>query len=662
MADVVQYRLEKMIPELDDLEKRGLFSKSEIREIVKKRRDFEYRLKRPSTIKEDYLRYIEYEKQLEALRKLRKKEIVRRLKENNKKWSFSLCDKTSIGRIQYIYGKLVSKYKGDLNLWFQYAEYCREQESHHTRQVLGEALSFHPNVPGLWIYAAAWEFEHNLNVNAARALMLSGIRACPKSEILWIEYFRMELTFVNKLRARKIALGLDKISSLHEEEDEKTWREENSDLFMPLNGEKLDDEGTVENENNESETNADVIAIRELGFKMAYAIFNQAIDAIPSSLRFRQLFVEMLDSLEVEKATILEDEICRTMLNDFSSDECCWDWLARRHLTKLQRGKQIGKKKVVAGLNKTIQVYEDALKSVPSAKMYGYYAKFLQDLIDLDKSESVDGLHFIRKFVSNIEEIMTNLPKLYERASCSGCSNEDLAEQHVSFLLKVGDVDAARKLATKFCTGEFSKAVKLWVLRMSLEIKSVMMKSETMSKADLHYLFELFKKTLMGMPVSDARDLWHMAMEFFSSQRDYFDQILDMLGHVISVGSGGREGATLACTALDWVLQNRGVQCAREMYNRLLALPGPSLDFYKHCITFESQLVAVGCEEAAQNMCKLYDSALKLYGQNIELWLDYCAEELKAGRSNAASSVYWRARKTLNDSSAFIEAFQSLQT
>lgn len=85
MADVVQYRLEKMIPELDDLEKRGLFSKSEIREIVKKRRDFEYRLKRPSTIKEDYLRYIEYEKQLEALRKLRKKEIVRRLKENNKK-------------------------------------------------------------------------------------------------------------------------------------------------------------------------------------------------------------------------------------------------------------------------------------------------------------------------------------------------------------------------------------------------------------------------------------------------------------------------------------------------------------------------------------------------------------------------------------------------
>lgn len=661
MADVVQYRLERMIPELDDLEKRGLFSKQEIREIVKRRRDFEYCMKRPNPNKEDYLRYIEYEKQLEALRKLRKKEIVRRLKENNKRWQFSLCDKASIGRILYIYGKLLSKHKGDLNLWFQYAEYCREQESRQTREVLSKALSFHPNVPGLWIYAAAWEFEHNLNANAARALMLSGIRACPKSEILWLEYFRMELTFVNKLRARKIALGLDKVSSLHEEEDKKTWKEENSDLFMPLNGEKLDDGGTVENENDKSETNADVIAIRELGFKMAYVIYNKAVDAIPSSLRFRQLFVEMLDSIEVEKTTILEDEICRSMLKEFSSDESCWDWLAKRHLTKFQRGKHISEEKLVAGVNKTIQVYEDALKTVQSAKMYGYYAKFLQDLIDLDKSESMDGLHFIRKFVSNVEEIITNLLKLYERAACSGCLNEDLAEQHVSFLLKVGGVDAARKLAAKFCMGEFSKAVKLWVLRMSLEIKSVMMKSQTMSKADLHYLFKHFKQTLMGMPVSDSHDLWHMAMEFFSSQRDYFDQILDMLGNVISVGGGGRGGATLACTALDWVLQNQGIQCAREMYNRLLALPGPSLDFYKHCITFESQLAAVGCEEATQNMCKLYDSALKIYDQNKELWLDYCAEELKAGRSDAASSVYWRARKTLKDSSSFIEAFQSPQ-
>ncbi|CAH2056590.1 unnamed protein product [Thlaspi arvense] len=68
MADVVQYRLERMVNELEDLERRGLFSRQEIAEVVRQRRKFEYRLKRPSPLKQDFLAYIEYEKQLDALR------------------------------------------------------------------------------------------------------------------------------------------------------------------------------------------------------------------------------------------------------------------------------------------------------------------------------------------------------------------------------------------------------------------------------------------------------------------------------------------------------------------------------------------------------------------------------------------------------------------
>ncbi|KAH9328245.1 hypothetical protein KI387_000353, partial [Taxus chinensis] len=551
MADIVQYKLEHMIPELDDLEKRGLFIKAEIKEIVKKRRDFEYLLKRPCPLKEDYIRYIEYEKQLEALRNLRKKEMVRGLKENNKKWHFSLCDKASSRRILDIYRRLLTRNKGEFEALVR---------------VLGKALNYHPNVPGLWIYAAAWEFEHNLNVNAARALMLSGIRACPKSEILWLEYFRMELIFVNKLRARKIALGLDTVSSLRDDEDKEAWKKENNDLFMSLNEEKLDDGEILETETSKSEMNADVLAIRELGFKMAYTIFNKAVDTIPSSVRFRQQFVEMLDSLDVQRANALEDEMCRSMQRDFANDESCWDWLARQHISRCQQTKQINKDEVVAALNKTIQVYEDALNTITSSCMFGYYTKFLQNLIDYDKSEIAEGLALFRRFVSNVEEIAMNILKLYERAECIGCVNEDLAEQHISFLLKVGDVDAARQLAAKFCTDVFSKAAKIWNLRMSLEIKSVMMNSTKASKADFQSLFELFKHVLLAIPVSESHHLWHLAMEFFSSQRDHFDQILNMLARAFSGGGGGSAGAYLLSTAVDWVLQNQGVKCAREMY------------------------------------------------------------------------------------------------
>jgi hypothetical protein len=43
--------------------------------------------------------------------------------------------------------------------------------------------------PGLWVYAAAWEFEANGNPNAARALMQQGLRMCKDSQQMWLNYF-----------------------------------------------------------------------------------------------------------------------------------------------------------------------------------------------------------------------------------------------------------------------------------------------------------------------------------------------------------------------------------------------------------------------------------------------------------------------------------------
>ncbi|KAL6992781.1 hypothetical protein U1Q18_010896, partial [Sarracenia purpurea var. burkii] len=86
MADVVQFKLKRMVDELNDLERRGLFSCRKIAEIVKRRRKFEYKLKCPSPLKEDFLTYIEYEKNLDALRLLRKKAVARELKKKGNCW------------------------------------------------------------------------------------------------------------------------------------------------------------------------------------------------------------------------------------------------------------------------------------------------------------------------------------------------------------------------------------------------------------------------------------------------------------------------------------------------------------------------------------------------------------------------------------------------
>ena len=82
---------------------------------------------------------------------------------------------------------------------------------HLTRclQVLTRALQLHVSEPGLWSYAAAWEFEHNGNAAAARMLMQRGLRMRPDSQQLWLEYFKLELHYAQKLVARRKVLGID---------------------------------------------------------------------------------------------------------------------------------------------------------------------------------------------------------------------------------------------------------------------------------------------------------------------------------------------------------------------------------------------------------------------------------------------------------------------
>ena len=122
--------------ELDDFERRGLFTRREIAEIVKQRRKYEYRLKRPSPLKQDYLAYIEYETQLDLLRRLRKKSVARELKEKgNMKMKQYHSDFAGVTRIVEIFRLAVTRFKGDIDLWFRYLEFCRLKRNGRMKKV-----------------------------------------------------------------------------------------------------------------------------------------------------------------------------------------------------------------------------------------------------------------------------------------------------------------------------------------------------------------------------------------------------------------------------------------------------------------------------------------------------------------------------------------------
>ena len=67
----VQYSLEASLPELKDLQTNGIFSPLEIKEIIKRRTNYELQLIRRQPRKKDFLDYIEYEMALERLRRKR---------------------------------------------------------------------------------------------------------------------------------------------------------------------------------------------------------------------------------------------------------------------------------------------------------------------------------------------------------------------------------------------------------------------------------------------------------------------------------------------------------------------------------------------------------------------------------------------------------------
>lgn len=194
-------------------------------------------------------------------------------------------------------------------------------------QVLAQAIRLHPRVPGIWIYAAAWEFNHNLNVAATRALMQAGLRTCPDSEDLWVEYLRMELTYLNKLKARKVALGEDEGTMVREPRiaDEKQWRDDNKDLFMSLTDERKNNDLSVEVEDSEKKKDL----FREHGLGILRTVYTGAVEALPSSLSLRKRFLEILEATDLGQTEDMRKEILTGMKGDFSSEPEFWDWLAR---------------------------------------------------------------------------------------------------------------------------------------------------------------------------------------------------------------------------------------------------------------------------------------------------------------------------------------------
>ena len=184
--------------------------------------------------------------------------------------------------------------------------------------------------------------------------MQTGLRSCPESEDMWIEYLRMELTYLNKLKARKVALGEDVKTLQKKNNDASTWKEENKELFMSLNEQ---DEGPKEPGSQGVALEGKEDLFWQQGLLIIQTIYHGATKALPSSLTLRKKFLEILNSVDLAHSDELKVEVMDDLKKEFSDSEDYWDWLARLQLSDSTSSSNLNRMEALSNkLNKSIQV------------------------------------------------------------------------------------------------------------------------------------------------------------------------------------------------------------------------------------------------------------------------------------------------------------------
>ena len=141
MADKVQLCLENSINELDQLVKQGLFTKSEIRNILKKRRAYEYSFEKKDVSKLDFFKAVRYEKILvqQSLNQDKKRKI--RKKEKKVKQT-SYFEFTFIRRAVFLFQKMLRKFKNSEDIWIEFFHFLNRNQCYNVmNREIGRCLS-----------------------------------------------------------------------------------------------------------------------------------------------------------------------------------------------------------------------------------------------------------------------------------------------------------------------------------------------------------------------------------------------------------------------------------------------------------------------------------------------------------------------------------------
>ncbi|EPS35857.1 hypothetical protein H072_10671 [Dactylellina haptotyla CBS 200.50] len=393
MSDKARFYLEQGIPELQELERKKIFTKEEIQSISRKRSHHEHRIAAARCKPADFLSYATYEMNLDALRQKRIKRLNIRMK--------GMSNHLGSRRILFIFKRATRKFHGDIQLWRTYIEFCRSQKSYGLlRKEMDSFLRLHPTKSDLWIYAAKIALDDNNSMPETRNYMQQGLRFCKHSKELWLEYAKFECIFITKLAAKTVKiLGVEEIDedapdpnglNFDDIEEDSSVTLEGDEIALPtiteaeLNGEEpaKKDEDEALRRRLAEKANKDV-----LEGVIPIIVFDEAISAMPNDsslpITFFALFEKFTD-IECQKRLLahVDVHLMTTYPTDAGALLC--------HVREPLVGVQIIEASFPAALKIAFKRFGEArAKSRDKKALYDGFVTILRDI--LAQGKTVEG-------------------------------------------------------------------------------------------------------------------------------------------------------------------------------------------------------------------------------------------------------------------------------
>jgi len=556
MAEFVQLRLEEMLPEMEQMQRVQLFSEQEIKIIIKKRRDYEYKLQKRTKNKGDYLKYIQYEIDLLSLLRLRRQKIGYHHKKSE-------IDYTIAKRINKIFNMAISRFPVDTKIWLFQIEFCKKMKWNSSiSQIFIKMLKVKSNEPSLWIMAAKWEFEENLSVANGRDLLLRALRFHPESIKIYIEAFRLELLEVDRLRKRREVLGLSCEADLPDEEEVK-------DKIL---------EGQL----------------AVLYYEDAQKIIKSASDLVP--------FLTVAKEFDFTQE--LQQSIISNMKTNYELDEITWDTVGRSMLENSPSNKTTNLK-LQQRLELCFDVYETAVQKLATPKMWQLY---VETLFELNADENIKPK--VQKQLNDV------CKKAVSSRMLSDTHLIDWFELLEGNMLTLGRYQPSLENGVE----QFPKNAKLWMKLMKsclqenkdFFVVDVQSNSDDNKSSESKKTSEVPAQFWKGVAcvgdVAEAIPLWEMMIEHFELE-DSCD-IVEKL-YLRALAAQPPISTHFKIRFLGWISNKKDLEQGRRFFAEQANVPPLVLDFHVKMIEMELEAP----QKNIQLIRKNFDNACLLFGQ-----------------------------------------------